>query len=69
MNYTSLSAGQIDCLRLLATSQNADRIAAELGVSAAYVEQQLDCACTRLGVGTRLEAAMIASALGLIPGT
>jgi DNA-binding CsgD family transcriptional regulator len=66
MPYTSLSAGQLDCLRLLIGCRDSGQIAAELGVSADYVENQLDGACTRLGVGTRIEAAMVAATLGLI---
>ena len=66
MPYTSLSAGQLDCLRLLISCSDSGQIAAELGVSADYVESQLDGACARLGVGTRIEAAMVAATLGLI---
>lgn len=66
MSYTSVSAGQIECLKLLTINHNSDQIAAALGVSVPYVEEQLEMACERLGVRTTLEAAMIASELGLI---
>lgn len=66
MPYTSLSTGQIDCLKLLICSRSADQIAADLGVSVNSVEERLDAACARLGVGTRVEAALIAAQLGLI---
>ena len=57
----------MDCLKLLIASRNLDQIATALGVSTPDVEQQLDAACSRLGVQTRLEAAIVATELGLIP--
>ncbi len=66
MTYTSLSSGQIECLQLLVACGDCRQIAERLGVSPGYVEEQLDGACLRLGVDTRLKAAIIASRLGLI---
>lgn len=66
MAYTSLSASQMDCLKLLITSNDLDQIAAALGVSPPDVERHLDDACMRLGVQSRFEAAIIATELGLI---
>lgn len=66
MAYTSLSPAQMECLRLLLTSQTLDEIASALGMPAPHVEQQLDAACIRLGVRTRIDAAVVAKELGLI---
>lgn len=67
MAYTSLSAAQMECLRLLIASRDLDQIASALGTSTPHVEEQLDAACVRLGVRSRFEAAVIATELGLIP--
>ena len=57
-----LSAGQLDCLRLVDEHLNSKEIAAELGMSPHTVDQRIRQALSILGVERRTQAARIVAA-------
>ena len=54
-----LSAGQLDCLRLVAGNYSSKEIAVELGISPHTVDQRIRQALHTLGVARRSEAARV----------
>lgn len=62
----SLTGRQRDCLKWVAQGKSSTDIASILEISRNTVDEHLANACDRLGVRTRLQAALIASRLGLI---
>jgi DNA-binding CsgD family transcriptional regulator len=61
-----LSVRQRDCLAWVRHGKSSTDIAELLGISAATVEEHVAAACRRLGVRTRVQAAVEASLLGII---
>lgn len=65
--YTkTLTSRQRDCLRWVALGKSSTDIAAILDISHNTVDEHLANACARLGVRTRLQAALLAARMGLI---
>jgi DNA-binding CsgD family transcriptional regulator len=61
-----LTSRQRECLRWVAQGKSSGDIGAILGLSPRTVDDHLNFACQRLGVRTRVQAAIAAIALGLI---
>ena len=61
-----LTQRQKDCLRWAARGKSSTDIGAILNISRNTVDEHLGNACLRLGVRTRLQAALMAARLGLI---
>lgn len=61
-----LSPRQRDCLAWVRHGKSSTDIAELLGISAQTVEEHIEIACRKLGVRTRVQAAVEASLLGLI---
>jgi DNA-binding CsgD family transcriptional regulator len=61
-----LSPRQRDCLAWVRHGKSSTDIAAMLGISALTVEEHIATACRKLGVRTRVQAAVEASLLGII---
>ncbi len=54
-----LTNGQRECLRLVQALQSSKQIARRLGISRYTVDQRLMLACRKLGVRSRVEAALL----------
>ena len=61
-----LSPRQRDCLAWVRHGKSSNDIAALIGISPQTVEEHIEIACRKLGVRTRVQAAVEASLLGLI---
>lgn len=63
-----LSARQRECLAWVCAGKSSTDIGAILGLSARTVDDYVAAACQRMGVRTRLQAALCARELGLLGG-
>ena len=61
-----LTGRQRDCLKWVAAGKSSTDIGIILDISHNTVDEHLANACRRLGVRTRLQAALIAARMGLI---
>ena len=62
----ALTQRQLDCLRWVALGKSSTDIASILQISHNTVDEHLANACARLGVRTRLQAALLVARSGLI---
>lgn len=62
----ALSARQIECLKWVRHGKSSADIGDILGISAVTVDEYIATACSRLGVRTRVQAAVEATLMGLI---
>jgi DNA-binding CsgD family transcriptional regulator len=68
-NRNILTARQIECLRWVRAGKSSHDIGAIIGISGDVVDEHIAKACRRMGVRTRIQAALRAAEGGFLTGT